>query len=116
MQFLFKGFQQKLSVRRFQFESVAANHARTPFAVSADVTLFTKYNVHLQEGPMLCMQLLESAQGGNNPPQDMELTEKDILTHVKCLEAAKQAALLRRKPFARRSRPGGQAVAAAAAL
>ena|ERR1044071_1472688 len=105
MQFLFRGFRQKLSLRRFVFEGIEGKHDRKRFVVATDLELFTKHNVHLQEGPIMCLHLLEATNGGDPPEENLVLTESDIVNHVRAKEAIQATALSRRKRFARPPKP-----------
>jgi hypothetical protein len=58
VQLRYIGFDQAKNIREYKFEGVAAGEAATHFVVSADVGLFTKYRVALQEGPALCLKRL----------------------------------------------------------
>jgi hypothetical protein len=106
MQFLFKGFQQMTDQRRFLFEGVEGNYSRQAFVITTDVKLFTKHRVHLQDGPLMCLHLLETREPAVPQAQvDIVLTEEDILTHVRARLADQLSASLRRKKPPRGAQP-----------
>jgi hypothetical protein len=109
MQFLFKGFQQNTDQRRFLFEGVEANYSRQDFVVTTDVKLFTKHHVHLQDGPLMCLHLLEMREPAVPAESvNMVLTEEDILTHIRAIQADQLSASLRRKKPPRGAQPPQQ--------
>ncbi|MDX2153716.1 MAG: hypothetical protein SFV54_23435 [Bryobacteraceae bacterium] len=58
MQFTLIGFQQANSVRRFAFESVAEDRSRHTVVVSADLAVARRYQIQIQDLPLLCRRLL----------------------------------------------------------
>lgn len=83
------GFEQAQNVRAYRFERLLPGEETTTLLVSADMTLFARYHVALQEGPGLCLHLLLAAEP-DSPVQPVPqqqvggrlLTEQDILAHV----------------------------------
>jgi hypothetical protein len=71
--------------------------------VTADVRMFQKHHVGIQEGPALCARVLlaQLAAANDHRPRSMRavLSEKDLIAHV----ASRVVAV--RKPFRRRPRP-----------
>ena len=83
------GFEQAQNVRAYRFERLLPGEETTTLLVTADMTLFARHHVALQEGPGLCLHLLLAAEPGSlaQPvlhPQaaGRTLTEQDILAHV----------------------------------
>jgi hypothetical protein len=81
------GFDQAQNVRAYRFERLLPGEETTTMLVSADMTLFAKHHVALQEGPGLCLHLLLAAEPDAAlpiaPPQaGRTLTEEDMLAHL----------------------------------
>jgi hypothetical protein len=60
MVFALTGFTDESSLRRFTFELTGSGPPRTTVVVVADMALAWKYEIPLQELPLLCVRLLES--------------------------------------------------------
>lgn len=58
MQFHYNGFTQLDEIREFIFHGVCLGQERKIILVTADLSIFRKYNVGLQEGPLLCLRKL----------------------------------------------------------
>lgn len=56
------GFSQGDGLRRFVFQCIGADRARTNVVVRADVSLARKHEIRLQELPLICLRLLESLE------------------------------------------------------
>lgn len=107
MQFVYMGFRHETSgVRLYSFEGVAAEGVRKAFQVTADMNLLAKHHVRIQEAPMMCLRLLESAAAGQEQPDSLVLTETAIIAHVlaQTAERERAAAKKTRRPF----KPAGQ--------
>src|SRR5712671_4114624 len=98
MQLRYIGFDQAKNIREYKFEGVAAGETAKHFVVSADLALFVKYRVGLQEGPALCLKKL-SADLETLQPFPHELTNGDLAA-----QASAQAAAAERKTSLRKSR------------
>ena len=64
MEFILVGFNENAGVRQFAFDCIHADRSRQKVTVRADVTLARKYQIRLQELPLLCRRLLESIPEG----------------------------------------------------
>ena len=98
MQLRYLGFDQANNIREYTFYNVAAGETATHFVVSADLALFLKYRVRLQEGPALCLKEL-SADLEALQPFPHELTSGDLAA-----QASAQAGAAERKTRSRKSR------------
>jgi cold shock CspA family protein len=49
----FVGFEQANSIRTFHFQAIVAGKETREYSVTADVTLFGKHRIGIQEGPAL---------------------------------------------------------------
>jgi hypothetical protein len=58
LEFHFIRFDQTDGVRRFAFDCVDSDRARTQVVVRADLSLARKYDIRLQDLPLLCSKLL----------------------------------------------------------
>ena len=54
----YMGFEQSGGTRIFRFERIAAGEVGRVFLVAANMDLFAKHHIGLQEGPALCLQML----------------------------------------------------------
>lgn len=81
MQLRYMGFDQARNVREYRFDGVAHGEATRHFVVTADLALFVKHRVGIQEGPALCLQKLAADL---EAPQDVshELTDDDLLAYT----------------------------------
>ncbi len=61
VEFFYKGFNQQGNHRCYSFDAVEERQPTRLCAVWIDLSLFTKYQVSLQGGPMFCLQLLRTA-------------------------------------------------------
>ena len=52
------GFEHRGNIRVYLFERLIPGATKQTFGVDADLTLFTKHHVGMQEGPALCLHLL----------------------------------------------------------
>ncbi len=71
----FMGFEQKGMARDYRFDQVSTVGDTIHLQVLIAMTLFTKFHVGIQDGPALCLHVL------NNAPQPLtsrSLTEADV--------------------------------------
>lgn len=88
MEVLLVRFHQANGTRRFMFDCIGADRSRTKVIVSADVALARKYDIRLQDLPLLCRRLLDTvAEGGL--PGSIALTEDNM---IEIQKAARNAA------------------------
>ena len=59
VRFVLAGFTQESGVRVFAFEKIAEGQTRTKCSVRADLALSRRYNIRMQELPLLCRLFLE---------------------------------------------------------
>ena len=86
-QLRYMGFDQAKNIREYKFDGVAEHETTTHFVVNADLELFVKYHVGLQEGPALCLKKL-SADLEALQQLPHELTGGDLAAHVSAQVAA----------------------------
>jgi len=80
------GFEHRGNVRAYLFEWLRAGTEKRTFAVDADLALFTKHHVGMQEGPALCLHLLveelEAEGAGEATPIKCSLSDREMLAYV----------------------------------
>jgi cold shock CspA family protein len=99
----FVRFDQANSIRTFHFQACVAGKETRDYSVTADVTLFGKHRIGIQEGPALCSRLVMAGLASSlTETASLALTEKDILAHVESRRVPK-----RRVPKRKRFRGPG---------
>lgn len=104
LRFILKGFSQSQSVRRYDFEGIAKDYARSQFTVCADVNLVRVYGIAMQELPLLCLELLERT-AERDTEHRLVFTEDQMRQHRDQRLAARAAASQKKKPPRRPSSP-----------
>jgi hypothetical protein len=108
MELRYMGFDHKQNVRTYKFDGVAKGEPTLHFAVTADLGLFLKHRVNIQEGPTLCARKLTKDLGELQNGVHT-LTNEDLSDYV-----GARAAIEARKTEARRHGTRTRAAAAAA--
>ena len=98
MEFVFTGFRQSNNFRHFAFEGVAEDRTRTQFVVGADLMLIRKYQITMQELPLICLRLLEASPDG---PNTITFTEENMQTYATNRTLAREVLAAKRKPVRR---------------
>jgi hypothetical protein len=96
MQFILTGFSQDMGFRIFAFEGIGQDRTRTAFTVRTDIALTRRYGIHLQELPLLCRELLDRHDEGEEK-RSFTYTEADMRLHANDRAAAREAAAQKRK-------------------
>lgn len=96
-QFTLTGFKQDTGFRVFAFEGTAEDRTRTAFAVRTDLAMSRKYGIQLQELPLLCRELLERRDAGEQD-RTVIFTEEDMQLHASTRAAEREAAQRRKAP------------------
>ena len=80
----YMGFNQTTSIRAYKFERVETGAVTLTFIITADVALFTKHRIGIQEGPSLCMSLLAGELETPETAGQMRnhLEEQDVLSYL----------------------------------
>jgi hypothetical protein len=97
MHYILTGFKQDIGFRIFAFEGIAADRVRLPFTVRVDMALARRYNIRLQELPLLCRAVLDRSPEGEEQ-RTFTYTEEDMSTYADCLAAQQLASKNRRPP------------------
>jgi cold shock CspA family protein len=76
----YMGFQQGETGRMYRFENVFPADRQGSFLVAADLSLFAKHRIALQEGPAICLRLLtDELRDPGCRPATFKLTERHLL-------------------------------------
>jgi cold shock CspA family protein len=82
----YTGFEQTGNIRAYRFERLSTGEETQAFLVTADLSLFMKHHVGIQEGPTLCLHVLMTHLADSDPvrqaPLRRVLTDVDLLAHV----------------------------------
>lgn len=108
MQLVYMGFTQEASLRCFHFQRVLtqARLANLPrvvqFTMKADMSLFMRFRIPVQEGPALCLQILTDALTGSDEnsvlPESYAVTTEHLSTFASARTSVEEAKAARRKP------------------
>jgi hypothetical protein len=99
MDFTLTGFTQIAGFRVFAYEGIAEDRVRIKFTVRADLTAIRKYNIRLQDLPLMCRGILERGRGENpqSASRAFTFTEDQMSSHLQECVALRDAAALRRR-------------------
>lgn len=97
MQFILTGFTQDMGFRVFAFERVEAGQIRTQYTVRADLGVIRKYDIRVQELPLLCRGLLERRED-TEETRTLTFTEEQMRLYANDCATARQAAAQKRRP------------------
>lgn len=107
MEYVLTGFQQDRNIRQYAFDGIGADRRRMKFTVGVDLGLIRKYEISVQELPLLCRHYLEvHAEDGQAPT--LMYTEEEMIVHAGRRTAAQHAAD-EKKAHRRHPTGGGQA-------
>lgn len=79
----YMGFGQTGSVRTYRFRRVARGEKPQEYLVNADLELFARHHVGIQEGPAMCLRLLSDLR-----PAPECLNDTHMLAHLASRPAA----------------------------
>ena len=74
------GFRQAGSLREYKFERIKPGEPTEILVVTADMGLFRKYCIGLQEGPALCLHAIEGGPSGADLRHT--LTDQHMIKHL----------------------------------
>jgi hypothetical protein len=106
MQFHYNGFTQLDEIREFIFHGACLGQERKIILVTADLSIFRKYNVGLQEGPLLCLRKL-SLESATLVSNSQSLLQRKLCEDDICAFAAEREHQRTKKSTHRRSRASG---------
>lgn len=106
MTFTLAGFRESGGLRLFRFQHAAFGESATSIEVRADVALARKYDIRLQELPLICARLLESLESSALAGA-VTLTEDHMIAIQRAARDAAEKKALRPPPRRRYPpRPG----------
>src|SRR5580704_18860870 len=91
MIFVLTGVAHEHNARRFTFELAGRGVAPVKIVVVADLGLVRKYEIPLQELPLLCLRLLEGRMAGPENDDTVIFAEHDMIEYANRRAAAKSA-------------------------
>lgn len=87
MELRYMGFEQQKSTRTYRFDRVEQGARTGRFVISADLELFLRHGVAIQEGPALCAKRLAADLTGLHTDTH-SLTNDDLLAFIVVRNAA----------------------------
>jgi hypothetical protein len=103
MVFALMGVTNEGNLRRFTFELAGSGPPRTTVVVVADMAVARKYEIPLQELPLLCVRLLESWTAGAD--STVVFLEREMIEYANRRREAKDQAE-RKRHMVRAAKPG----------
>lgn len=103
MELRYMGFAQNQNTRVYKFDCIAKGESTTHFVVTADLSLFLKHHIGIQEGPALCAHKF-SANPERIREHEHSLTNDDLLAYAN-IRAAADARKAERRTGVRRRNP-----------
>ena len=97
MAFTLTGVTNERGLRRFTFEQSGSGPPRITVVVFADLALVRKYDIPLQELPLLCVRFLEGGTAGATG--SVAFSEKEMIEYANRRSLAKDLAKQRKRPF-----------------
>jgi hypothetical protein len=104
MELRYLGFDQTQNRRAYRFDGLTKGEPTVHFVVTADLAMFLKHRIGIQEGPGLCARKL--ASDAQTPCQEnVELTNDDLraMVDARAVADARKAELRRSGPRRRPS-------------
>ncbi len=101
MPIILTGFTQDKGFRVFGFARTGADEMRADYTVRADLSLIRRYDIRLQELPLLCRNLLER-RGDQDTTRTLTFTEEDMRLYANDCAATRNAAAARKRTPPRR--------------
>ena len=94
----YMGFEQNNGVRTYRFERSVNGELSQAVVITADLRLFSKHHVAIQEGPAICLRLISHPSA--SVPVHHSITENDMLEFLASRATAKSHRSYR--PFRRK--------------
>lgn len=97
MQYTLTGFIHDQGFRVFAFEGIGVDRVRTQYRVRADLALIRRYNIRMQELPLLCRGILER-RDEEGEQRAFTYTEADMSVYAGACASRDAAAQKRKAP------------------
>jgi hypothetical protein len=82
----YDGFEQTNNIRTYKFQAWRTGEENQEAVVTVDLALFRKHGIGIQEGPALCLRLVEAELQEPGPSETgvwkRALTDKEMLAHL----------------------------------
>jgi len=92
----YEGFEQSDNIRSFKFQAWRTGEENQEAVVTVDLALLRKHGITIQEGPALCLRLIETEfqqpNTGEAQVWKRGLTDKEIMAHLACRRPVKKRA------------------------
>jgi hypothetical protein len=107
MQLLYKGFNHRANIRSFRFDGVLPSERPTKirknleFLLNVDMTVLAENRIRVQDGPALCLRILESAlalpEADTIPFVSYTITRAEVVAFASARNALEEAKAGKRK-------------------
>lgn len=97
MAFTLTGVTNQDNLRRFTFQSAGRGAPPIAVVVLADLALARKYDIPLQELPLLCLRFLEDGRAGG--PSTLAFSETEMIEYAKRRSLAKDLAEQKKRVY-----------------
>src|SRR5215510_562381 len=87
-----------MGFRVFAFEKVEEDRTRTAYLVTADLALTRRYDIRMQELPLLCQALLERCENATGT-RSFTFTEEDMSKYARERAAEANALMEKRRAY-----------------
>jgi hypothetical protein len=101
MPIILTGFTQERGFRVFAFARTGTDEMQADYTVRADLSLIRRYDIRLQELPLLCRNLLER-RADQDKTHTLTFTEEDMRLYANDCAATRSAAAARKRTPPRR--------------
>ena len=85
MRLRYLGFEHRGNLRSYSFQRLTPGQPPQTFLVDADVLLFQRCQMRMQDGPALCLQLLSAGLASDRDPQSLihySVTAQDMTSFL----------------------------------
>jgi hypothetical protein len=96
MEYVLTNFEQQSNIRRFYFRGTNAARERMEFIVGVDLPTARKYNIPVQELPLLCLRYLE-ARTSDAQPRGVNFSEAQMADYATHRDLEKKRAESKRR-------------------
>jgi hypothetical protein len=91
----YQGFEQTKNIRSYKFQAWRSGEENQEAIVTVDIVLFRRHGIGIQEGPGLCLRLVEAEfqEPGRSETTvwKRSLTDNEMLAHLACQTTSKSS-------------------------